>query len=450
MKTLIVHGAQPLGGTVEPAGNKNAALPLLTAGLLADAGLMLCNVPEILDTARQIELLRAVGARVEQQGGSVSVSAGELRPFAPSAACAAVRTAPLLAAPLLVRTGRASIGRPGGDRIGRRRLDTHFLALRALGARVDVVGDRYELSTRGLRGADIFLDEASVTGTAQAILAAVLADGTSVIDNAAAEPHIQSLCLALNAMGADISGAGSHRLEIRGVASLGAARVRIPPDHIEVGSWIALAAATGARLRILRAQPDQQRITSAVFARLGVSVCVAGQDLIVPGAQRLDARCDIDGAEAKIDDLPWPGFPADLISVAVALATRARGRTLVHQRLFDARLGFVRELRRMGARIDTLDAHRVRVHGGARLRGARVRAPDIRAGMALLIAALCADGETRIEGAEQLERGYARLLPRLRELGAQVSVTATDPRAARRIWVPPGRGLLNTLLRSGA
>ena len=422
MEYFWVEGGHQLGGSITPIGNKNAALPLLAACLLTEETLHLRNVPDIGDVRAKLALLSKMGVVVQEpQRGHCSLTAlgvGEQQPDVDLSR--QIRTATLLAGPLLARRGHVVIWRPGGDRIGRRRLDTHLLALQALGADVKVLPDRYELRADGLRGCDIFLDERSVTGTEQAVLAAVLAEGTTTLANAAVEPHVQEVCHCLKAMGAKIEGVGSDNLVIEGVTSLHGATHCIGPDYMEVGSLIGLAAATGSGLRIKSARPDQHRITRIMFGRLGVAWEVEGEDIVVPPDQHLEVQADFDGGVPKIDDMPWPGFPPDLISIALVVATQARGTVLIHQKMFDQRLVFADRLIDMGAGIVVCDPHRVVVMGPSRLRGQHLVSPDIRAGMALVIAALAADGVSTIHNVAQIDRGYEQLERRLQGLGARI------------------------------
>lgn len=402
-------------------GNKNSTLPLLAAALLTGERVVLRNVPDIGDVRTKLQLLASLGVDVSFREHVCVIDSSGMNVATPDAVLSSrIRTSVLLAAPLLARFGRAEIARPGGDRIGRRNLDTHLSALRALGANVEVLRERYQLSSKRMQGVDIFLDEMSVTGTEQAILAAVLASGVTTISQAATEPHVQDVCRCLNAMGAKISGIGTHTLTISGVEELHGTDFSVSPDYMEVGSFIALAAATRSRLRIEGCEPENQRITEVAFGRLGVSWQVEGEDIVVSDSQELAVRTEFDGATPKIDDLPWPGFPPDLISIAVVLATQCSGSVLVQQRLFDRRLVFVDRLIEMGAGIVQCDPHRVVVMGATRLRGINLVSPDIRAGMALVIAALAADGESTIRNIEQIDRGYERLDERLRMLGADI------------------------------
>ena len=421
MDYFRIVGGQPLAGEIRPMGNKNSALPLLAASLLTDEPLAIGNVPDIGDVRTKLELLDSMGVAAQFDDNRCRLDAAGVRDEAPDWALSSrIRTAVLLAGPLLARFGRAVVRRPGGDRIGRRRLDTHLLALRALGADIAIEKDRHVLRAQRLKGCDLFLDEMSVTGTEQAILAAVLAEGVTRISNAAMEPHVQDVCRCLNAMGARIGGIGTHDLTIEGVPRLHGAAFDIGPDYMEVGSLIGLAAATGAAIRIRAARPHEQRMTAIMFGRLGVRWEVEGDDILVPANQELTVMPDFDGSVPKIDDMPWPGFPPDLISIALVLATQSRGTVLIHQKMFDRRLVFTDRLIEMGAGIVLCDPHRAVVIGPAQLRGEHLVSPDIRAGMALVIAALAASGESTIHNIGQIDRGYERLDERLRGLGAQI------------------------------
>lgn len=422
MDYFVIEGGHRLNGTITPVGNKNAALPLLAVALLSDEPLVLHNVPNIGDVRTKIELLQLLGVECTR----LTPSSWRLQPKhiddrQPDIELGRrIRTAPLLAGPMLARRGFVTIPRPGGDRIGRRRIDTHFQALEALGAQIDVAHDCYVLRCTKLRGADIFLDEMSVTGTEQAILAAALAEGTTIIRNAASEPHVQDVCKCLNAMGARISGIGTNTLTIEGVTSLHSAEYTIGPDFMEVGSFIGLAAATGSGIRIKNARPEEHRMTRITFNRLGVTWQDDGNDIVVPAEQELVIRSDLHGAIPEIKNQPWPGFPPDLMSIALVLATRARGTVLIHEWMFENRLFFVDGLIRMGASIVLCDPHRAVVVGPAQLHGEPLTSPDIRAGMALLIAALAAEGVSTMQNIGQIDRGYERIEERLRALGAQI------------------------------
>ena len=336
MDYFRIAGGRRLHGSIAPMGNKNSALPLLAASLLTDRPLAIGNVPDIGDVRTQLAVLRSIGVDAQLHNDVCTLNAADVRATAPDADLSSrIRTSVLLAGPLLARFGEAQIFRPGGDRIGRRRLDTHLLALQAMGAEVSAERDRYVLRAKRLRGGDLFLDEMSVTGTEQAIFAAVLARGTTTISNAAMEPHVQDVCRCLNAMGARIEGIGTHDLAIEGVDRLHGARYRIGPDYMEVGSLIALAAATGSGIRIVGAHPHEHRMTRIMYGRLGIAWQDDGDDIVVPAQQQLAVMPDFDGAVPKIDDMPWPGFPPDLISIALVVATQSRGTVLIHQKMFD-------------------------------------------------------------------------------------------------------------------
>ncbi|HEU4327653.1 MAG TPA: UDP-N-acetylglucosamine 1-carboxyvinyltransferase [Roseiflexaceae bacterium] len=422
MKRFVIEGGQRLSGSITPSGNKNAALPLLAAALLTDEPLVLHNIPQIGDVSTMLTLVEQLGVQVSVHGPhSWELRATALNEAQPEPALARkIRASVLLAGPLLARRGYVTIPRPGGDRIGPRPLDTHFLALEALGAAIEITPGSYEMRCDRLRGADIFLDEMSVTGTEQAIMAAVLAEGDTTIENAASEPHIQDLCNCLNAMGARISGIGTNCLSISGVARLHGAEFTIGPDYMEVGSFIGLAAVTRSALRIVGARPREHRITRIGFGRLGITWQDEGNDIVVPGDQELIVKTTAHGDIPKLDDAPWPGFPSDLLSIALTVATQARGTVLIHQKMFPSRLFFVDKLAAMGAQITLCDPHRAVVAGPAQLYGEHLTSPDIRAGMALLIAALCARGRSVIDNIEQIDRGYEQIEQRLGALGARI------------------------------
>ncbi len=420
MSSFIVEGGRPLKGHVRPAGNKNAALPMLAAALLTDEPLRLRNVPDIRDVHTMLQLLEALGVGVDWTGpGSLTLNPANVRSVAIQPALAArIRASILLAGPLLARTGQIRLPPPGGDVIGRRRLDTHFDALRLLGAEVEL-GEEFILRGK-LKGAEIFLDEPSVTGTENLIMAAVLAQGTTVLRNCAAEPHVQDLCRLLTQMGARIGGIGSGELTIEGVKRLGGTEAEVGPDHIEVGSFIGLAAVTRSELTIGDVEPRHLSSIRLMFERLGVCCELEGKTLRVAADQSLEIRMDVGQHIPKIDDGPWPHFPADLISIALVLATQCRGTVLIHEKMFESRMFFADKLTAMGARIVICDPHRAVVVGPAKLRGSVVESPDIRAGMAILIAALGAVGSSRIYNIGQIERGYERIDERLRGLGASI------------------------------
>ena len=407
-------------GTIRPAGNKNAALPILAATLLADGPCRIDNVPRIRDVETLLHLLQHVGATVEWHGPNtveVDTRATEPRPLDP-ALCKEIRASILLAGPMLARFGRVTLPPPGGDVIGRRRVDTHFLALERLGASV-TVGDAYKLEGK-LRGTDIFLDEPSVTGTENALMAAVRAQGTTVLRNVASEPHVQDLARFLVAMGASIDGIGTNTMTIDGGQPLRAAAHAIGPDHIEIGSFIGLAAVTGGAITIDGVRADDLRSTLLAFERLGVRPRLDGTKLIVDADQERRIRPDLGGHVPKLEDGPWPAFPADLMSIAIVVATQCEGLLLIFEKLFESRLFFVDKLIGMGARIVLCDPHRAVIAGPSPLRGQVVESPDIRAGMAMLLAALAAQGDSVIQNIGQIERGYERIDTRLTALGAQI------------------------------
>ena len=416
-----IEGGHELTGAVKPMGNKNAALPILAAALLTDDVVTVGNIPDIGDVHTKLRLLDELGVITSFANNVVELKAtavheGNLDPDL----AGQIRTSVLLAGPLLARFGRTEIARPGGDRIGRRRLDTHLIALEALGAKIQIEQDKYVLTASKLRGCDIFLDEMSVTGTEQAVLTAVLAEGRTTISNAAMEPHVQDLCHCLNSMGARIAGVGTHDLKIDGVKSLHGTNFEIGPDYMEVGSLIGLAAATHSALTIENCRPIEHRMTAIMFGRLGIQWDSDGDNIIIPAEQSMTVQQDFDGAVPKIDDSPWPGFPPDLISIATVLATQCQGTTLIHQKMFDRRLVFTDWLIEMGAGIVLCDPHRALIMGAAKLRGVRLVSPDIRAGMALVIAALAAEGESIIQNVAQIDRGYENLEDKLLTLGARI------------------------------
>lgn len=421
MPTFIVSGGHELSGSIRPAGNKNAALPVLAATLMSSEPVTIGNVPRIRDVATLLEIMESLGAGVTWTGpGTVKIDAANVRAgnLDPELS-QRIRASILLAGPLLARFGSLSLPPPGGDVIGRRRLDTHVLAFRALGARVRTAAG-LEIGGRSLVGGDMFLDEPSVTATENAIMAATQARGETLIRNAAAEPHVQDLCRCLNRMGARIAGIGTSTLTIEGVSSLGGAEFELGADHIETGSFIGLAAVTRSRLVIENAPIRHLDSILIGFRRLGIDCTVDGPDLIVDGRREPVIQMDAFGHLPKVDDGPWPAFPADLTSIAVVAATQARGTVLVHEKMFESRMFFTDKLVAMGARIILCDPHRVVVVGPSPLRGARVESPDIRAGMAMLIAALGARGTSVIRNAGQIERGYESIDRRLAKLGARI------------------------------
>ena len=418
----VIEGGHPLKGRIRASGNKNAALPCLAATLLTSEPVILSNVPEIEDAHVMMEILKTLGCSVEKlaRGEYRLVTLDVKREEVPPHLAKKIRASILLAGPLLARTGRVILPPPGGDVIGQRRLDTHFLALQALGAKF-TMGGFFELSARKLVGTDIFLDEASVTATENAIMAATLADGATTIENAASEPHVQDLCRLLNAMGARISGIGSNVLSIDGMRKLHGAEYRLGADYMEVGSLIGLAAVTRSGIEIEDAGPAEMRVARQAFGRLGVSWETDGRTIRIAAEQPMKVVPDLGGRIPKIDDAPWPGFPADLVSIMVVVATQAVGTILVHEKMFESRMFFVDKLISMGAGIIQCDPHRVVVTGPSSLAGAELVSPDVRAGMALLIAALCAKGISTIDNAESIDRGYERVEEKLRALGADIT-----------------------------
>jgi UDP-N-acetylglucosamine 1-carboxyvinyltransferase len=428
MEKFVIQGGVPLSGELTVAGNKNAALPILAACLLTEEEVLLHRVPRIRDTEAQIALLENLGVEVawvadnsvrlcarEVAGGSVDEGLSRQ-----------IRASFLLAGPLLARFGEARMPPPGGDFIGRRRLDAHLDAFKDLGARVD--GSRWiELSApTGLRACEIFMDEPSVMGTENALMAAALCPGETQISNAACEPHVQDLARLLAKMGARVDGIGSNVMTVHGAESLGGGEHAICADHIEVGSFMALAAATGGELRIRDVEPADLTMVRRQFKRLGLRSEIDGADMLVPAGQHLQVEADLGDAIPKIEDGPWPAFPADLTSIALALATQAEGEVLIFEKMFENRLFFVDKLVAMGARITLCDPHRAIVSGPSRLHGERVSSPDIRAGMAMLIAACAAEGTSEIGEIRQIDRGYEQIDERLRGLGAQIERVSAE------------------------
>jgi UDP-N-acetylglucosamine 1-carboxyvinyltransferase len=429
MEKFVIQGGSPLSGEITPAGNKNAALPILAACLLTEEELVLRNVPRISDTETQLELLEGLGVKVAWSGeNEVRLRADSVTATVVDEELASlIRASFLLAGPLLARFGEVRMPPPGGDFIGRRRLDPHLDAFRDLGARVE--GERWlqiAAPSEGLKPCRIFMDEPSVMGTENALLAAALTPGPTTIGNAACEPHVQDLARILVKMGAKVDGIGSNVMTVHGRDRLGGAEHVIRPDHIEVASFMALAAATGGELRVREAEPDDVLAIRRHFRRVGLNSRVEGNDVLVPPEQRLEIQDDLGDAIPKIDDGPWPAFPADLTSIALALSTQARGTVLIFEKMFENRLFFVDKLVAMGARITLCDPHRAIVSGPSRLHGARLESPDIRAGMAMLIAALAAEGTSEIGNIAQIDRGYERIDLRLRELGAQIDRVSAE------------------------
>lgn len=432
MESFIIEGGRPLRGTITPQGAKNEALEVIAAVLLTPEPVRITNIPDILDVNNLIRLLQDVGVKVMRNGkGDFTFQADELNlEFLASdeyvKKCAALRGSVLMMGPLLARFGKAVVAEPGGDKIGRRRLDTHFLGFKNLGAEFNSDDERhvYNIEAEKLHGTYMLLDEASVTGTANVVMAAVLAEGTTTIYNAACEPYIQQLCHLLNAMGANISGIASNLLTIVGVEKLHGATHRILPDMIEVGSFIGMAAMVGDGIRIKDCAVKQLGVIPDAFRRLGVQIDVDGDDLCIPHQSHYVVDSFIDGSIMTLADAPWPGLTPDLLSVLIVVATQARGSVLVHQKMFESRLFFVDKLIDMGAQIILCDPHRCVIVGHDRnkqLRAGRMSSPDIRAGIALLIAALGAKGTSRIDNIAQIDRGYEDIEARLNALGAKIS-----------------------------
>ncbi len=421
MEQFIIEGHQTLSGSVRPSGNKNAALPILAASLLTDEPLVVHNVPHIRDVQTMCKLLSDLGVEIsEPQPHTMRLQARDVhKSVLDPDLCRDIRASVLLAGPALARLGQVELPPPGGDVIGRRRLDTHFLAFKELGVETQVDG-LLCLRTDLLKGADILLDEASVTATENAVMAASMARGTTVLRNAASEPHVQELCRCLVQMGARIDGIGSNMLTIQGVAKLKGTEFTVGADYLEVGSYITLAAVTGGEVLIRDASPEHLGMTRLVFNRLGVRFETHGRDVLVPRGQSLTVVPDMGDAIPKIDDAPWPGFPADLMSIAIVAATQAAGSVLFHEKMFESRLYFVDKLIAMGARIVLCDPHRCIVQGPSWLRGERLESPDIRAGMALLIAALAARGQSTIRNIGQIDRGYEAVDAKIRALGGKI------------------------------
>ncbi len=431
MAKFIIDGGYPISGKIRTSGNKNAALPILCASLLVDGGVWIRNIPKIGDVGTLLTLLESMGMRFAWQGDydvRPLSSALANRPLDP-VLCRKVRGSVLLAAPLLHRFGQVELPLPGGDKIGRRRIDTHILALEQMGASVEATGNSIILTARnGLRGADILLDEASVTATENVAMAASLAKGKTIIRNAACEPHVQELCRFLNMIGADIAGIGTNQLVIEGVSSLSMSNreVTLGADYLEVASLMALAGITGGELTIEQVCPEDLRMILYQFSRLGLRGEIRGGDLFIPADQSRTVQTDFQGAVPTISSSPWPAFPADLTSIALVAATQVRGSVMIHEKMFESRLFFVDQLLDMGAQVVICDPHRAVVVGPSRLHASRMRSPDIRAGMALLAAALSAEGKSVIENITQIDRGYERIDERLRHLGARIERVEKD------------------------
>ena len=416
-----IEGGFPIKGTIAASGNKNAALPCIAAVLLTDKEVTLRNIPDIEDTGVMIKILERLGVTAEKIADNTwkfcakNLNTHEI----PSDLAKKIRASILFAGPLLARLGKAQLFPPGGDVIGRRRLDTHFLALTELGARVNTDG-QLSFTANKLVGADIFLDEASVTATENAVMAACLAEGTTILTNTASEPHVRDLCNMLNAMGADISGVGSNILTIKGVKKLHGCDFKIGPDYMEIGSFIGLAAATRGSITITGVEQRDMRAIRLAFGRLGITWTTDGDSIIVGNEQNMQVSPDLGGMIPKIDDSPWPGFPPDLTSIMTVVATQVEGTVLIHEKMFESRMFFVDKLIGMGARITLCDPHRAVVSGPSLLRGTELVSPDVRAGMAMVIAAMCARGESVIKNVYQVERGYEHLTEKLQSLGAHI------------------------------
>jgi UDP-N-acetylglucosamine 1-carboxyvinyltransferase len=430
MEKFVIDGGVPLSGTVTPAGNKNGALPILAACVLTEEEVVVGNVPRIRDVETMLEILEGLGVSVEwRDEHEVALRAADLEGAGEidRALAERIRASFLLAGPLLARLGRAVMPPPGGDVIGRRRLDPHLDALRALGAEHELNGSIRLTADGGLRAGEVFMDEPSVMATENALMAAALTPGTTVMGNVACEPHVQDLARMLTKMGARIEGIGSNVMTVHGSDKLGGCTHRVSPDHIEVGSFMALAGVTGGELRIKDVNADDMRMIRLVFGRIGLQSELDGGDMFVPGGQTLVVSRDLGEYKSKIQDGPWPAFPADLTSIAVALATQCAGSILIHEWMFENRLIFTDKLVAMGADIVMCDPHRAIVTGPSRLRPISTNSPDIRAGMAMLIAALAAEGRSEIGDVWQIDRGYERIDARLRDLGARIERVSTEP-----------------------
>ncbi len=420
MHKYEIEGGFPVKGKIRASGNKNAALPCIAAVLLTDEVVELENIPEIEDVGVMIDILTHLGCKVEKvKPNHFKFKMNDIKNDVPASMASVVRASILFAGPLLARTGKVILPPPGGDVIGRRRLDTHFLALTSLGARVEIDG-QFVITANKLVGVDMFLDEASVTATENAVMAAVLAEGKTVIQNAASEPHIQDLCHMLNNMGARITGIGSNILYIEGVKKLKGTSFSIGADFMEVGSYIGLAAVTRGELEIVNANPENMRMCKIAFGKLGIHWQSEGNSIYVPPSQNLKVQSDMGGMIPQIDDAPWPGFPPDLTSIITVVATQVEGTILIHEKMFESRMFFVDKLISMGAGIILCDPHRAVVSGPRILTGSDLVSPDVRAGMAMVIAALCARGKSTIHNVYQIERGYESLSDKLSSLGAHI------------------------------
>jgi len=421
-----IEGGVSLSGTVRPSGSKNEALPVLAACLLTSEPIILKNLPNIQDVMVMLEVLAEMGCDVERLApDAVRISASTIKgPELPPELCRKIRASILFAGPMVARTGEVKLPPPGGDVIGRRRVDTHFLGLKALGARF-VSDDGYELSSEGLEGAEIFFDEQSVTATENIVMAAALAKGTTTLLNAACEPHVQGLCRMLVSMGAEISGIGTNTLRITGATKLHGTTHTIGPDYLEIGSFIGLAAVTNSEITIENVRFDELRMIRHVFSKLGINPELDGDKLYVAPDQPMRVVRDLHGSIARIDDAPWPAFPTDLMSIAITVATQCEGTILFFEKMFEGRMFFTDSLISMGASIILCDPHRIVCVGPSQLYGTRLESPDVRAGMALVIASLAAKGESTIHNIRQIDRGYERIDEKLRSLGANIVREAT-------------------------
>ena len=436
MEKFVIEGGHPIEGRVRPNGNKNEALPCLAATLLTDEPVTLNNVPRIADVKVMLEVIADLGGEFEWTGDhQLRVHTAEVdKTDLDTGLCKKIRSSILFAGSMLGREGQCQLPPPGGDVIGRRRVDTHFLALQELGADIEIAEDGYHFTSDELVGTDIFMDEASVTATENALMAASTAKGKTRLQNAACEPHVQGLSRMLSKMGARIDGIGTNILEIQGSKDLWGCEHTIGPDYLEIGSFAGLSALTPGDLTIEGVVPKDLRMIRLVFERIGVETELEGDDLVVPGNQEMEIQDDLHGAIPTIDDAPWPQFPTDMMSIAITVATQSDGTVLFFEKMFEGRMFFVDSLISMGARIVFCDPHRVVVAGPSQLYGATLESPDIRAGMALLIAALAAKGESTIYNIRQIDRGYERIDEKLRSLGAEIARVPvneeTEPEAA--------------------
>jgi len=421
MSEYLINGGVPLNGSIKVSGNKNAALPCIAAALLTDETVILRNIPDIEDVRVMLDVFTALGGEAEMtEPNTITMSLKNIKTSEiPKENAKKIRASILFAGPLLARSGKVILPPPGGDVIGRRRLDTHFLVLTELGSKVKV-GENFTFTARKLTGADIFLDEASVTATENAIMAASLAKGKTILTNAASEPHVQDLCNMLIKMGAKIEGIGSNILTITGVSKLSGCDFEIGPDFMEVGSFIGLAAVTGGDLHIHGARQQDMRPAKIAFGKLGIVWAHEENVIHVPKNQSMEVNHDLGGMIPKIDDSPWPGFPPDLLSIIIVVATQINGTVLIHEKMYESRMFFVDKLIGMGARIVLCDPHRAVISGPAKLHGSELISPDVRAGMAMLIATMCAEGKSVIRNVYQIERGYEHLAERLTALGARI------------------------------